>query len=939
MPSKIAVDYTASYLAGEFKKRPVFLTNVVLKSVLMNESIGEMIVPSYLNGHYFRNKRYLKWVAKPDGYNDAVGLGPLMVLEPMGDGLLGSIVNQVKNNIDNPENKSLSVSDVQVRQITAEDYADQYIKEHRPELANRNYSCETTNTNGTDFAIYVAPEGQPAPELPDPVTGIEEVIHFSNANAKVGSLGVVAKYTLQKKPAPSAEQSTFIQGTEQSFPEQIGVPYSPTSGFVWDGLEHTQDNGTYIQQKKWQNYFEIIATGDIIWISDVIHDDWPTPKQIIWKDYRKVDVVHAFDADYPTDIVTVYEVERIGYEVNIDPAEWEMYHEEINPSSYAGYDAWYVDRRFNHPKVLHWFKQTGKIAVKALHADVARVYIYALDSGDLILDDAINTYTSHSVIEAIASPPRPLVINHTSIDELGDKINVGHKKHFMDTPWDIIRLAANNYQKDNPNPAYKLIDKAVRKQTQRSVKKVLKEVKNHEKYGDMSYVYYFDGVPINTRRKYLTRYVYEYFRGFTSTNAFDVNDRIQEILDYNNKVSAYYAYLEAVEAKERGTATAAQIALADGPEVLPPDPLSKAKTTEIRWGKDNDFASWIHYSLAMRGEFGSETVLAGTQLNPYFNRPAKKKEAWITTTNHAIKDASKLIGHVGADITNFYYQEDANTCRTFSVVNLELEKWVWRWGYVITTAAEAMEDPDESKFFCLILNQPLKNIGLVPATQVLVESPLLEIDVYVQKKNNFLFKQVVGFVISVIASVLFPPAGGYYFGLTGVTGAVATVAVNMVVGAIIATAATKIFGGVLGSLIGAVATMGAMRMMAGGTINFQTIKNAMGDMQTLLKITDAVSDAFKMHMVEKVKKMQGEFDDYLKELKKEKNALNQLMAESGISELGGVDGTVVMKALNQMFWGESPENFLSRTMMSGTELVQQSLDFVNRFTENNLYLE
>jgi len=867
MSSKIAVDYTVSYLAGEEKKRPNFLRNLVLKSVLMGESVGDNIVPAYLNGHYFRNKRYLKWVAKPDGYNDAVGLGPLMVLAPMDSGALATAVSQIETLIPNPDNHQLQISDVQTRQIAAEDYADQYIRQHRPELANRNYSVETTDTADTVFAIYVAPQGQPAPELPAPTSGVEETITFTEPNAKVGSLGLIAQYTLQSKPSAATGHEPFIAGTASGIDFHTSEPIPP-AGYTYAPPD------------------EVIGS-------------------VIWREYRQLIVVQAFTPEYPNGIRSHFSVMRIGENTAV-PDEW--------------------------------YSQSGEIYVQALHVELGKIYIYPVGSGDAVLDGVVTDYTSNSMMEAIASPPRPLVINHTRIDELGDTINVGHRKHHINTPWAIIRKAANNYTGNDPNPAYKLVNMATRKQTQRGVRKILKEVVNHAQFDDMSYVYYFDGVPINTKRKYLSRYVYEYFRGFGGTG-FDVNDRVQEILDYNNKVGAYYAYLEAVEAKAKGTATPAQIALADGPQVLPPEPLNKGKTTEIRWGKDNDFASWIHYSLAMRGDFGSETVISGTQHNPYFNRPAKPREAWVTTANHAIKDASKLIGHVGADVTNFYYQEDANTCRTFSVVNLEFEKWVWRWGYVITTAAEAMEDPDESKFFCLILNQPLKTIGLVPATQVLVESPILEIDIYVQKRQKFGFKQIIGFIIGVIVSVFFPPAGGYYFGMTGIWGAVVTTAVNMVVGAMIASAATKLFGGTVGALIGALVMMYTMNVMGGGTTNFmQLMKDSMGDIQTWAKLMDAVSDAFRAHAMEKIAKVQGQYENYLKELKEEKSHLAQLEQEAGLTGLGGVDAQAVTQALNGLFWGESPESFLHRTRLYGTDMVQEVLNFVTRFSENQLAL-
>jgi len=938
--SKIAVDFAASFLAGQEKKRAVFLKNLVLKSVLANESVGENVAPAYLNGHYFKTKRYLKWVNKAQGYLHAVGLAPLKVLQALSGADMAQIAALVEPLVDNPDGHDFHMHGAQVRTATLHDYAERFIKENHPEWAARNFVAESTNEAGDEANIYIAAAGQPAPELPEPATGYEHLLSFTIPDYDESTAALIVQFALQSQQPAPLDPAPFMPGTEIDEGYDT-VPRTPSPGYAQHGPGWVQDDGWTVQSWEYtQLKFVETSSGDAYWV------DWGTvygpvvPAPIHWKEYRRQPPQsYAFEGLYPNEIARLYEVEHIGVqqgdtgETTSSTTSWPGMHQAMAGTFYQSVEK-------NVIGDMWWYRKTGRVEDILLHADIARTFIYVRGSGNGALDAIIDGALGGAQDAGVPSPPRPLIINHTTIDELGDRINVGHRKHWMDTPWDVIRAAANNYTGDDPNPAHKLVNMAARKQTGKGIHKMLKELKGHDDFKDFSYVYYFDGVPLNTRRKYLTRYVWEYLRGFAAGGQ-DVDAHIANILAYNQQVQDYYEWLDALEAKAKGTATPAQLLLAGAAQKNLPQPPDKSAETEIRWGRDNDWASWIHYSLCMYGCFGSESILPGQQLNTYTNKPAKKGECWITNTQHAAANDERLAKTLDAHVTTFWYQEDLNTCRRYRIANLRFEKWVWRWGYVSIAAHEALQEPDESRFFCLILQQPLKSIGIVGATQVLCESALLEIDVYVQRRKKFGFAQIVGFVVSIVVAVFYPPAGGYYFGLQGFAGAVATAATNVVVASVVSTVAVQVFGAQLGSIVAFAAGSVALSLMAGA--NFSTslagLRDTLSTAEGLLRFTNAIGDAYQAHAAEKIMRLQGDFNTFMQGVKEERNYLNELMRQSGLDNAGGVDARQIMQALKQAFNNEAPDDFLRRTLATGSDIAQMSMDFISQHAGQNLALK
>jgi len=939
--SKIAVDFAASYLAGEEKKRAVFLKNLVLKSVLSNESVGSNIAPAYLNGHYFRTKRYLKWVAKPDGYLHAVGLPPLKVLQALGAADMAQIAAAVQPLVDNPDGHDFHMHGVQIRTATLHDYAERYIKENHPEWAARHFVAESTNEAGNEANIYIAAAGQPAPQLPEPSSGWEHLVQFTIADHDESGPALIVQYTLQSQPPQPPDPAPFMPGTEYDEGYDT-VAKTPSAGFVPHGSPWVEDTG--YQAYVYTN-FELIFTENGTGHEEYV--DWGeasgayVDSPVHWQEYRRQPPqAYVFEGNYPHEIARLHEVERIGVQKDANPDPPRVLVQQYSGTHNAMTG---VFRRYeeNHNLVDAWWYRTGgRVEEILVHADIARTFIYTRGSGNAALDAIIDGVLNGAQDAGVPSPPRPLVINHTRVDELGDRINVGHRRHWMDVPWPVIRTAANNYTGTDPNPAHRLVNMAARRQTGKGVSKLLKELLAHDDYRDFSYVYYFDGIPLNTKRKYLTRYVWEYFRGFASGGS-DVDAAIANILTYNQQVQDYYAWLDAMEAKANGTATAAQLLLAGGPQKTLPAPPDKAAETEIRWGRDNDWASWIHYSLCMYGCFGSETIVPGQQINTYTNKPAKRGECWISNTKHATGNDDRLVKTLDADVTTFWYQEDLNTCRKYSIANLRFEKWVWRWGYVTITAAEALQEADESRFFCLVLMQPLKTIGIVAATQVLCESALLEIDVYVQKRKKFGFAQLVGLVVSVVVAVFYPPAGGYYFGLQGFAGAVATAATNVVVASVVSVVAVQVFGAQLGSVMAFVAGTVALNMMQGASFGnaLGGLRDVLSTAEGLLRFSHAIGDSFRAYAAEKIMKLQGDFNTFMQGAREERNYLDELMRHSGLHSGGGVDAQQIMQALRQAFDNEASDDFLRRTLATGSDIAQMGMDFISGHADGNLALK
>ena len=259
------------------------------------------------------------------------------------------------------------------------------------------------------------------------------------------------------------------------------------------------------------------------------------------------------------------------------------------------------------------------------------------------------------------------------------------------------------------------------------------------------------------------------------------------------------------------------------------------------------------------------------------------------------------------------------------------------------------------------LKKELKTVRAVLRTYVIQIDSLNKLNQALAEENQEvkqkwyqtkLFK-ILLIVVIVVISIIAPPAGavatkaamatGVFLGLSGTAALVAGFIVNYVAAAIVTNlimkAATHVFGVKIGTIIGTIASI--VTLQAGNAfLSGQSISASFSNMMSsvnLLKLTIPVGNAYANYLGSvtndlqiQSQKLNDEFTSKSKEI------------EGKYKEMFG-DGAMLFdpKLLTEhnAVLGESPSAFLERTLMTGTDIVDMSLDLLHNFVDITLSTE
>ena len=265
---------------------------------------------------------------------------------------------------------------------------------------------------------------------------------------------------------------------------------------------------------------------------------------------------------------------------------------------------------------------------------------------------------------------------------------------------------------------------------------------------------------------------------------------------------------------------------------------------------------------------------------------------------------------------------------------------------VETTAWEAIDDPEENSGFIVPLYMPIFNqMGLVRRTQLSQETAYVVFNSYqiVKKKwyQRGAFKIVLAIVLIVITIITWGGASGAAAGIWGavatavgggVIGAIAVALMKYAVGYLVAMLIGKMqgmfvsmLGEKLGRIFTAVVTIVVSIYASGGNLSSafnsgSVLVNAVN----ILNATDQVFSAYSQGMMVDRQKDQLEFLDTIKEEMKELKALEAGIFGEGIGM--SIEGLL---AINEVLRNESPEIFLTRTLMSSSDIIEMTYGMVS----------
>lgn len=369
--------------------------------------------------------------------------------------------------------------------------------------------------------------------------------------------------------------------------------------------------------------------------------------------------------------------------------------------------------------------------------------------------------------------------------------------------------------------------------------------------------------------------------------------------------------------------------------------------------------------------FGITEVTGSGRMTNVAGDPAKVGECWWekvydyeTKTSDFIK---KYAGENTALSRNtrvrLRYQDTKVSWRYLEIDNLTHINSIFRGRMEVTGIVDAIEDPEESPFVFPLNETIYHNSKLVDSTQMSTACAYLMFNSYKIQKAPWYTRgwfKILLIVVGIAIAVFTGGAGtvgllgtnlavGSALGLTGtaavVAGAVANALAAMVLVQIIQFGATKLLGPEIGGIVGAVLGVLAMTIGTGiaGGMDLSQIFGQLTSPVNLLKITEAAGNGYAQIMMGEAKDIQkrtADMVDHFDALTAEVQAkTDELMGYSGV-DLGinplGLTDVALPNLKKNILFQELPESFFSRTLLSGTQIVDLSMSFVNSFCDVTL---
>ena len=589
------------------------------------------------------------------------------------------------------------------------------------------------------------------------------------------------------------------------------------------------------------------------------------------------------------------------------------------------------------------------------HAGVTsttKVFIYLLGSGNTLLDNRNIQVSSGSGVREFY-PFIPLRINNVSV-----------------------------FHASSPAKPYEsLIRKAWEKALGTDIDTALDQIASNPQVGEIDYAYLVFGVTLNTKDVAEKAYIYEFFkllaeRQTLPSSAFPAWADENAVFGFHTRFNNGFESVNTAGVNNEdnpgfidGVARADYVTSprAENVHLKLPDPAFGVLDMKITW---TNIQEETHSGLAEYGaRKGDVFIRAGNQID---NTLRVSLFGGIFTFVNSASGIS-----IRKQISNTQYSE-------ILVDGLLHKNLIYKNKEVVTNVKTALEDPDPCEFIIPLHEPTLKRLGGVKATDVARESYLMVFNSYkvVKKKwyQTGIFKillTVILIVVIVVITVLTYGTGspqaiaatsgilgsaatiGAALGFTGLMAIAIGTAVNviaaMIVLQLVGVVGGAIFGEKIGKILQAVAAVIMILGTGPGGFSFENVTAGanwanLAAIDRLALITGAATDIVGVFQQERLEAILEKSEDVMEQYKSELKKVEELMAGLGsdgiINPQMLTDFTNPLNAWSQMgsdwvrgaFFGESPQDFINRTLMSGGDLIELSHAMVNDFVEAALTL-
>lgn len=899
---KIFTSSSVYNLAGDVNKRPNVLKTTVLSQAINHTypSFGESITGTYLNGQGMRFRSFSRWVDRV-GYRDLVGMvSPKLTYVSRSSTAMFEIASEIKE----IENTDLHIKNVDIGFGEIEWWGDSFVSENRPDLIGKNYLVDI-DEEGDLAQIEVYLEGDETYETPI------EVVTFFPLGYNPDSEYLYVSYVRvgeRVRGTPTITYDEYLEN-ESDFSDTSGREVLVTLPLPEEIEAYSYIENTYtysdsrpplveVTNKVYKFTYIEVDTKEYVLKTPLASDFGQLVENIDSIIQITTENVSLVSSAPTTTTQVVDGVTITKTSITYTPIRGEISYREIREERED------LAKEWGAPKLFFYEKNTGN------------AYL------DTLFGSSQNTGEYFPVMPIKYGS----FISDVYLPNIYEKNIKGFKKFSGD---------------------------------RKSYGKILKSIKENPDIGDIKYVYTMFGASINTQDNSAKRYIFDFFNSFYMENQ-----------NTSDNLNAYLASISAIETRtlEWKTWFDAQKNI-NSPLYGKPEPSLIPYPVAPKYSFSLRNAYNFNYSLSWNSVEvvdGVGQIIAGSKMGRVYIERGVDIVINTPTLDQELGYSQDVVTTItGITIS---LQTSNDTWRKITVRGLSSFNLIYKGkGEYLDGVAELLRR-EESALIIPLNDTAFKSMGLIKGTQFTTANTYLIFNTYKVVKQKWyqttLFKIILVIVIIVVTVFTAGAGGGLAAGggvlggnaavgaavgfaagttAAALAGAVLNAIAAMVIAGIITKVATALFGAKIGAIVGAIASIVVLNVGTnvaagqGWTVNYNELTKSVN----LLKLTDSVSQAFIADINAQTALISKETRAFVAEYEKESQRIEDLYALT-FGAGTEIDIKAIVEISSQFAYKkESADAFLSRTLMTGTDIAQLSHDMVTKFANitTSLHLE
>lgn len=520
---------------------------------------------------------------------------------------------------------------------------------------------------------------------------------------------------------------------------------------------------------------------------------------------------------------------------------------------------------------------------------------------------------------------------------------------------------------------YTLAQQAYRKVSgNQSFADLVEQIDENEDIDDVDHAMIVFGVSLNVEENACRQYLYQYFKKLIplqSVSGTYMQNFVYGIQNYET-IKAEWDAWRASQNNGNTFFTGTQ----QPPPTTPIPSLSMPTVSTIRLHTDDNTYKMDQLDFRLNWIAVEEEFFTGQA-----KVDVKKNELWFEKGSVIEWNASLGSQNAGGgrgdgfpsyftqnnrvEITYLYWQTDDNVYRRLTIYGAVHRNVIYDGKSVDITAHKALDDTDESGFIINLHNPTLREMRLVDSTQMATANTFIVFNSYEITKRRW-WQSFLGMlfiiVVVVVASVILSPASlagaigllgtnaavGASLGLTGTVAIIAGAVTNAVAAILVTRAITDVstilLGEKWGAIIGAIASFAFQFGMANGFSNLSL--NSLMDAGNLLQFTNVLANGYsgwvQANIVEIQETMIEEREEYEDDMDHIQDLINSLGFNNDLSfnPMSLIDAKKGNGSGGGSYLPETVDEFIHRTTMTGSDVVDLTLSMIEDYAKLNLIL-